>query len=84
MWQYMAILELGGLRTFMYDAYIESPEVIVDDYYYDDDDDLHGESCVGLGKRNSIPNSLPLVTKTLSMPLSVPKRPLPSVPTECP
>ena len=43
MWQYMAILELGGLGTFMYDAYIESPEVIVDDYYYDDDDDLHDE-----------------------------------------
>ena len=44
MWQYMAILELGGIRTCFYDAIEESPENIVDDYYYDcDDDDLHDE-----------------------------------------
>ena len=44
MWQYMAILELGEMRTHFYDAVEESPEKIVDDYYYDcDDDDLHDE-----------------------------------------
>ena len=44
MWQYMAILELGGIRTCFYDAIEECPENIVDDYYYDcDDDDLHDE-----------------------------------------
>ena len=40
----MAILELGGMRTYFYDAYEESPENWVDDYYYDcEDDDLHDE-----------------------------------------
>ena len=44
MWQYMAILELGGIRTCFYDAIEECPENIVDDYYYDcEDDDLHDE-----------------------------------------
>ena len=40
----MAILELGEMRTHLYDAVEESPEKIVDDYYYDcEDDDLHDE-----------------------------------------
>ena len=44
MWRNMAILELGGIRTCFYDAYVECPENWVDDYYYDcDDDDLHDE-----------------------------------------
>jgi hypothetical protein len=44
MWYYMAILELGRIRTYFYDAYVETPDVIVDDYYYDgEDDDLHDE-----------------------------------------
>ena len=44
MWQYMAILELGVIRTCFYDAYEECPEKIVYDFYYDcEDDDLHEE-----------------------------------------
>ena len=44
MWQYMSILELGAIRTTLYDAYVESPEVVVEDFYYDcEDDDLHEE-----------------------------------------
>ena len=44
MWQYMAILELGVIRTCFYDAVEECPEKIVYDFYYDcEDDDLHDE-----------------------------------------
>ena len=44
MWQYTAILKLGALRTYFYDAFEESPEKIVNGYYDDgEDDDLHDE-----------------------------------------